>query len=336
MADSNSHNPRLDRALDAARSLALRDDHRDAAVAALLNVRPAKPPRRSYWLPIAALSWATTALVLILVPSRPVPPTPAPPPSPISPRASVSPPTTVPETVVQIGPRVMLHPHPGATYRVVHATDDLTRIEVASGAVGFRLFHGEKPHRLLVSGGDTMTEAVGTIFTVCVQDGHASVSVQEGKVSVRDGRHFFLEADGSHDPTLEEITASALAEVSNDQPKTIATAPVVTPIADAPPTESATDLWRKARLFRAQGQFRDALVPLEALITRNDSTWSPLALVERARLCLTELHDPAAALADLDAFRDRYASHALRPEVNSLRCDALTQLGQAVPHDCRP
>ncbi|MBI3183197.1 MAG: FecR domain-containing protein [Myxococcales bacterium] len=271
-------------------------------------------------------------------------------------------------TVVQVGRRVVLNVHEGGRFHVYRADDSSSIIEVTGGEVGFRLFHGVAAHRLLVSAGGMTVEAVGTVFTVGL-DGGPSVAVHQGKVAARVGEEEFLVTQGfelhaasgrllansEQDPILEswdltiesqsrEPSAAASSAVKTGRTPDAATAR--TKIESEPDERSesasgladagrrlAVDLWRSARLLRAQARYLEAISALEELASMEDSTWSPLALVEKARIERSALSDPKAALRSAGEFMRRHPSHQLAPEARQLRCDAARAVG-ITEQDC--
>jgi hypothetical protein len=88
------------------------------------------------------------------------------------------------------------------------------------------------------------------------------------------------------------------------------------------------DRWRTARLLRGQGQFSAAVAACLAIADARDPTWSPIALVEAARIELGPLADPERAIALADRAIREWPGDALVSEVRELRCRALRQLGR--------
>ncbi len=97
---------------------------------------------------------------------------------------------------------------------------------------------------------------------------------------------------------------------------------------DAPPGVSIKDRWRHARLLRAQADFAGALAECDAIADAHDPTWSPIALVEAARIYLGPLDDLEHVLTTTSRFFREYPTHALTRDVRELRCRALAQLGR--------
>lgn len=97
---------------------------------------------------------------------------------------------------------------------------------------------------------------------------------------------------------------------------------------------SLPEEWRRARLFRGQGRYSDALAVLDHIAASGDATWAPLALIEKMRLYADDLLLPAKVIDAGDAFLREYPAHALRPDVLSLHCAAYRQQSGRVPPAC--
>lgn len=70
------------------------------------------------------------------------------------------------------------------------------------------------------------------------------------------------------------------------------------------------------------------------MIAAHDRTWSPIALVEAARIELGPQSAPERVLALVDRFERKWPAHTLAPEARELRCRALRQLGRGA--ECAP
>jgi len=91
---------------------------------------------------------------------------------------------------------------------------------------------------------------------------------------------------------------------------------------------SPRERWRIARLYRGQGKYDDALSECQALADARDPVWSPIAIVEAARIELGPRAAPEAAITWTDRFAREWPAHELEGEVRQLRCRALRQLGR--------
>lgn len=90
-----------------------------------------------------------------------------------------------PPPIVPLGDRVALIAEPGAQYRVVATDRGHTEVLVESGTVTARLWKGQGHHALALRGGGVIAAATGTIYSLTIERGHASVRVHEGTVEVR-------------------------------------------------------------------------------------------------------------------------------------------------------
>lgn len=142
-------------------------------------------------------------------------------------------------------------------------------------------------------------------------------------------------APGPAGPGAADASADAGAADGSDGSDDGATGPASgSRIGPRPMLESSEDTWRRARLLRGQGNYREALRALAPLAAGRDPTWAPIAQLERMRIAET-MSDPRA-VRDLGAeFRARWPGHALRGEADVLFCAAHRQLGSAPPADCR-
>ena len=95
------------------------------------------------------------------------------------------------------------------------------------------------------------------------------------------------------------------------------------------------ELWRRARLYRGQGRYGDALAVLEKVSASNDRTWAPLATVEAMRIYSDDLLRPKKAIRLGEQFVLEFPAHELRREVESLYCAAHGHAGLAKPARCR-
>jgi hypothetical protein len=158
----------LDAMIERARNAAVRRDIAEARVRELERWTARSAPRRwRGWL--AACGAAATAVAIaiaVMVARRGDSPDIAP---------------------IRIGDRVALVAEPGTSYRIVRAGGDDTAIEVDRGAVTARLWPGAQPHRLALQGGGVVATAKGTVYSLTVESGNASVHVDEGTVDVQVG-----------------------------------------------------------------------------------------------------------------------------------------------------
>lgn len=100
------------------------------------------------------------------------------------------------------------------------------------------------------------------------------------------------------------------------------------------PAPAVKEHWRTARLLRGQGRFADALAECVAIADAHDTLWSPIALVEAARIALGPLADPERAVRLCDRMLQEWPGDALIAETRELRCRALRQLGRGA--ECAP
>ncbi len=340
--------PRLDSLIARARTASVRDDHARAYVGELARwARAAEPAPRARWLPwlvggFAVAAAAVIALVLLRRPSL-----------------------TREDDLVPLGGRVAIVAEAGTAYHVVVAERDRTTIAVDHGTVTARLWPGEHPHALTLRGGEVEAVATGTVYSLSVDARGAVVAVHEGKVAVTSGGQTHLVARGATWPANRGMHGEAAARrllattpppatdeppapPSDAAPAGATDAPVVADTsADAtepavdkarhptPDAETADkqpelrDRWRQARLFRGQGRFDDALAECLVIADARDRTWSPIALVEAARIEIGPRAAPERAVELLDRFEREWPTHELAPEARELRCRALRQLGRA-------
>jgi hypothetical protein len=110
---------------------------------------------------------------------------------------------------------------------------------------------------------------------------------------------------------------------------------VAAPTGSAPAEKaSLAERWRAARLYRAQAKFDDAMAECAAIVDAHDQTWSPIALVEAARIELGPRAAPERVIALVDRFDREWPNHALAPEAHELRCRALRELARGA--ECVP
>src|SRR5262249_34851534 len=122
----------------------------------------------------------------------------------------LDPPAAAPIT---IGDRVAIVVEPGTAFRVIRAAADETRILVERRAVTARLFHPTAGHRLALEGGGVVASATGTVYSLAVGAGGATVRVDDGAVDVRDGAGARRVAAGTSwsSPGAATVTAPAAA-----------------------------------------------------------------------------------------------------------------------------
>jgi hypothetical protein len=136
------------------------------------------------------------------------------------------------------------------------------------------------------------------------------------------------------EPAAEPGSAASDASIgASGDPTKPRAAPVDAGVADAT-AASLTDRYRQARLLRGQGKFDAAIAECLAIADAKEATWSPIALLEAARIELGPRASPERALVLTDRFEAEWPSHQLAPEARELRCRALRQLGRA--DECKP
>ena len=134
-----------------------------------------------------------------------------------------------------------------------------------------------------------------------------------------------------------EVAARPSRAIETDiaaRPETAARTDGAAPDLGAPaggpdPAAGLADRWRDARKLRAEGHFDAAIAACVALAEARDPTWSPIALVEAARIALGPIAAPERAVALADRFAAEWPAHALAAEVRDLRCRALSRLGRS-------
>jgi len=172
---------RLDDLVHAARRLDVRAEHARAQVDELGRWARIEPAPRPRWVPwLAATGLAAAAVVLVLVLARP--PTQQ---------------TMEATAPMRIGDRVALIVAPGTSYRIGIAEAARTEIIVERGAITARLWPGSPPHALTLRGHDVTARALGTVYTLAVDERGARVEVHEGRVEVQRGEHRALVSAGA-------------------------------------------------------------------------------------------------------------------------------------------
>ena len=321
----------LDALVSAARAATIRRDLADGYVREL-DRWALRPPVRRMW-PVwvgAGVALAAAATAVLLIAHDPALDAPA----------------------VRIGERVAIVSEPGTSYRVVEATPGATTIEVEHGAVTARLWPGATPHQLVLAGGGVTASAKGTIYELAVAAGRGSVHVAQGSVEVAEHGEVHV-VTASRDEVRGAETLRALpgptvvatqrTPAPTPAPVVVATTPTLPPpppvVTHAPPVAPAVvppsikDRWRDARLLRGQGRFDDAVQACLAIADANDATWSPIALVEAARIEIGPLASPEHAIELAERAIREWPRDALVSEARALRCQALGQLGRA--GDCK-
>jgi hypothetical protein len=105
-------------------------------------------------------------------------------------------------------------------------------------------------------------------------------------------------------------------------------------VAQAPDAVAPVDLaerWRGERRRRAAGDLAGALADCLAIADTADPVWTPISLLEAARIELGPLADVDAARRLAQRLLDDWPASALAPEARELRCRALVQLGRPCP-----
>jgi hypothetical protein len=337
--------PALDQLIDRARAARVADDDAREYVAQLGRWARVEPdPRRAWpWWLGGGLALATAAAIVLLVIGRTNDATEA--------------------TPVQIGDRVAIVAAPDTIYRVAATDAQHTEVVVERGTVTARLFPGERGHRLALRGGAIGAYATGTVYSLTVDASGASVEVHEGSVEViHEDTSESLPAGHTwpaRAPRRGQRAATALLALASPPPAPIAAPSVPPVVADAPvpaPPDDArapspprapsvdaapepaprslTDRWRQARLLRGQGDFEAAVRECLAIADARDATWSPIALMEAARIELGPRASPERTISLVDRFLAEWATHQLAPEARELRCRALRQLGRDA--ECAP
>ncbi|NVB85082.1 MAG: hypothetical protein HOV81_42340 [Kofleriaceae bacterium] len=324
---------RLDDAIARARTLEVRDEGARQFVAELSQWAGKSEPARARWPWFAGgVALAAAAAVLLLVVRES--------PRPVEPSA------------IRLGDRVAIVVAPSTQYRVVATDEERTVVEVTRGTVTARLWPGARAYRLGLRGGGVEAVATGTVFALRVDDDGASVEVHEGHVAVSRGDDHVEVAATTAWPHGGVLRSSDDARRLLAMPAVSAAAPepelarLDAGVADASaePTDAAVILaaphrdaaaatppierWRRARLLRSQGKFEAALAECIEIADAKDATWSPIALLEAARIELGPNASPERAIALAERFASEWPDHALAPEARDLRCRALKQLGR--------
>lgn len=128
-----------------------------------------------------------------------------------------------------------------------------------------------------------------------------------------------------------DARASHVVPTAPSPPTDAAAAP---PPTDAAPPPTMNERYRRARLQRGQGNFDAAIRECLAIADAKDATWSPIALLEAARIELGPRASPERAIVLADRFIAEWSTHELAPEARELRCRALRQLGRDA--ECKP
>lgn len=128
-------------------------------------------------------------------------------------------------------------------------------------------------------------------------------------------------------PGAAPPTAAPAAPARANRDKVAAPAAAPTPAANEP-AATLKDRWHTARLLRSQGKFAPALDACLAIADVRDPTWSPIALLEAARIALGPLADPDRAIALAERVLAEWPQNTLASEARELRCRARTQLGR--------
>ncbi|MGE0868646.1 MAG: hypothetical protein AB7P03_08795 [Kofleriaceae bacterium] len=338
----------LDALIQRARDANVRRDVADGYVRELDRwaQRPAAPRR---WVPWVVSGLAVAAAIAVFVMRRPD--------------------VTAIDSPIHIGDRVAIVADPNTTYRVMRADGDATTIAVDRGRITARLWPGGAPHKLALEGGGVVATATGTVYSLAVTSQGASVEVERGSVRVEG-------ADGAHSVRAGEIwpasaarsdhrASARLLELSAPEPSPAPASPAPAPplppppaVADAgaidpshdagvrggahpadvaaDPPLSIKDRWRRARLLRAQAKFNEALADCEVIADANDPVWSPIALVEAARIYAGPLANPERAIQLADRMIREWPAATLTGEARTLRCQALAQLGRSPPECDQP
>lgn len=338
---------RLSLLVDRARAARVSPEDARAYVGELARwarVEPARPRRAwSWWLGggAALAAAAAAALVLLVVADR----------KPDGASAEVAHQTPLrpfDATPVRIGERVAIVAAPASVYAIATARGDETTIVVERGTVTARLWPGAQPHRLSLRGAGVEAVATGTVYSLRVDEHGASVEVHEGTVGVTHaGVHTAVPA-GSMWPASArhregELAARQLLALPAPAPAVAATSadetvvepsprPVAPSVAAPAPRSVAaktlTDRWRSVRLLRGQGEFAAAIRECLVIADARDATWSPIALLEAARIELGPRAAPEQAIVLADRFEREWSTHALASLARDLRCRALRQLGR--------
>jgi hypothetical protein len=278
-------------------------------------------------------------------------------------------PRAVATSPMQIGPRVAIVADADTRWHVLATDGDHTEIFVDRGTVTARLFPGEHAHRLALRGANIAAFAKGTVYSLTVDDAGGTVEVHEGVVEVehadgpdvtqvRAGERWPRDAAPHSQTAAESLLAlappapepspivvdAAVPSVTDAATTAVPDAAIAQPVQpthtppaappDAAPPRSLTDRWRQARLLRGQGDFDGAIRECLAIADARDATWSPIALIEAARIEIGPRASPERAISLVDRFLVEWTTHQLAPEARELRCRALRQLGR--DSECTP
>lgn len=326
---------RLDEMIARARTLDVREDDARQFVSGLAQWAGKSEPARARWpwAVLAAAAAAATAVVVLLLVTRE------------SPRH-------VEASAIRLGDRVAIVAAPSTQYRVIATDETRTVVDVSRGTVTARLWPGPHAYRLVLRGGGVEAVATGTVFALRVDDEGATVEVHEGHVAVSRGEDHVEVAAAAAWPHGGSLRSAGDARRLMAMPALPASAPepetpsIDAGVADATTEDAAPPIvvvperrdaavavppierWRRARLLRGQGKFDAALVECIAIADAKDATWSPIALLEAARIELGPKSSPERALALAERFASEWPHHELAPEARDLRCRALKQLGR--------
>ncbi len=341
--------PTLDALIARAREIDVRRAHADEYSRELARwARPVGAPRR--WGPafgglVVAFAAVATIILIVRTPSRAV----------------------QSDDPIQLGERVAVLSEPGTSYRVMQTDAARTEVVVDRGTVTARLFQGVASHELALSGGGVAATASAAVMSLAVGDQGGVITVHQGAAAVSRGREQRTVHAGDVWPpgsrgggtrAAGRLLALAQPTVETvEKPPEPTTVPVdVPPIIDAgvvvdspprvrvpsavagdaavPDTTTLAARWRTARLYRSQAKFDDAVTECLGIADAHDSTWSPIALVEAARIELGPRASPEHAVSLVDRFEREWPGHSLAPEARELRCRALRELGRG--SECAP
>ncbi|MBP9088379.1 MAG: hypothetical protein KBG15_19820 [Kofleriaceae bacterium] len=251
---------------------------------------------------------------------------PAQPASPLPPA-----PASAPVVLRLAGAAVVVQP--GAQVYVVANTATTSTLHFTQGVASFR---GGAGHlvRVQLSDGELLLRA-----------GIASIATDANGSAIRleDGGATFTDTVGRVRPlpvgqqarfaASSELAVTQLRALTFDLPlQQTATTQAIVPTANqgsATADSAVVEQWRLVRLLRGQGKFAGAAELAHKIGVLGDATWSPIALLEAARIELGPLLSSTQAIKTCDELLQKYPQHALAREAADIRCRALTELGRS-------
>ncbi len=327
----------------------LRLDQANVAVGATRSAR--------WWLPWTVTLAASAAAVAFAVlwsrsadaptPQLAVLPTPAP--VVVSSMPSNTPSNGDP-VALRVAAAAALVAQPGAQLAVETSSSTTSVLTFSQGVASFRVGRGHQMRVVLHDGELLLKSGGASIATGTTPTGAGTGADRESSIRIDDGDAVFTNRDG-HVRPLPKGQAAVFAGASERAVAQLRTYGLELPLPSTPPattlppslpptknqdsasvkpaTLSAVEQWRRVRLLRGQGDFAGAVELAHKLGAMGDATWSPIALLEAARVEIGPLLSSERALGTCAELLRTYPTHALAHEAAAIRCRALTELGRS-------